>query len=100
MWVTKLQVYHKDCPIVNRAVKYNVSVLSYPHNHYMRDGKKYSTTVCKLIGYDLDSKEKYLTNLKKDKSITRLDISKDIFVYECELTEKGEDIVGKVSSKD
>lgn len=93
MWVTKLRLYHKDCPIVNRCVKFGVSVLSYPRSHYLRKGKKYATTVCKFVGYDEAKKKAFLEDLRKDKNISRLDVSGDIFVYEYGLGKEGEHVM-------
>ena len=93
MWTAKLKLYHKDCPIVNRAVKFGVSVISYPRSHYSRAGKKYATTVCKFVGYDQDKKKKFLEDLKRDPSISRLDVSGDVFVYEYDLGKEGEHVM-------
>ena len=93
MWTAKLKLYHKDCPIVNRAVKFGVSVLSYPRSHYSRKGKKYATTVCKFVGYDPEKKKKFLEDLKRDPNISRLDVSGDVFVYEYDLGKEGEHVM-------
>ncbi len=90
MWTAKLKLYHKDCPIVNRCVKFGVSVLSYPRSHYTKKGKKYATTVCKFVGYDGERKKQFLDDLKNDSNISRLDISGDVFVYEYNLGKPGE----------
>ncbi len=93
MWTAKLKLYHKDCPIVNRAVKFGVSVLSYPRSHYSRGSKKYATTVCKFVGYEDDKKKKFLEDLKRDPNISRLDVSGDVFVYEYDLGKEGEHVM-------
>ena len=93
MWTAKLKLYHKDCPIVNRAVKFGVSVLSYPRSHYSRKGKKYATTVCKFVGYNEEAKKRFLDDLRKDPHISRLDTSGDVFVYEYDLGKEGEHVM-------
>jgi len=93
MWFARLKLYHKDCPIVNRAVRFKVSVLSYPRSHYVRKGKKYATTVCKFVSHDEKQKQKFISDLRADKKISRLDVSGDMFVYEYELGGKGEHVM-------
>ena len=93
MWTAKLKLYHKDCPIVNRCVKFGVSVLSYPRSHYARTGKKYATTVCKFVGYQPEKKKAFLDDLRRDRSISRLDVSGDVFVYEYDLGKEGEHVM-------
>ena len=34
MWITKLKLMHKDCPIVTRCKKFKLIVLSYPSTWY------------------------------------------------------------------
>jgi predicted DNA binding protein len=93
MWIAKLKLYHKDCPIVNRAVKFNVSVISYPRSYYMRKKRKYATTVCKFVGYDETAKKKFLEDLKRDPRISRLDVSGNVFVYEYDLGREGQHVM-------
>ncbi|MDD5336986.1 MAG: helix-turn-helix domain-containing protein [Candidatus ainarchaeum sp.] len=93
MWVTKLKLYHKDCPIVNRCVKFGTSVLSYPRSHYRKAGNVYATTVCKIIGSEEAKKAQFLADLKKDRKISRLDVSGDVFVYEYNLGKTGEHVM-------
>lgn len=93
MWVARLRLYHRDCPIVNRAVRFGLSVLSYPRSHYVRKGKKYATTICKFVGYDNEKKKRFLDDLGKDPQISRLDVSGDVFVYEFALGKKGEHVM-------
>ena len=93
MWVAKLKLCHKDCPIVNRCVKFQITVLSYPRTPYSRKGRRYGSNVCKFVSYEEDKKKKYLQNLAKDQKITILDISGDVFVYEYDLGKKGEHVM-------
>ncbi|MDO8553883.1 MAG: helix-turn-helix domain-containing protein [Candidatus Micrarchaeota archaeon] len=93
MWTAKLKLFHRDCPIVTRCVKFGVSVLSYPRSHYVKKGKKYATTVCKFVGYEQEKKKQFIEDLKKDRSISRLDVSGDIFVYEYDLGKEGEHVM-------
>lgn len=92
MWQATLKLYHSDCPIVNRAVKFGVDVYSYPSNWYEKGGKKYVTTICFFEGEDAKKKENFLADLKADAHITKLEISGDIFTYEYELFEEGEHV--------
>ena len=93
MWTTKLKLYHKDCPIVNRCVKFGTTVLSYPRSHYRKKNREYATTICKIIGTDEQKKAAFLAELKKDKRLTRLDISGDMFIYEIDLGDEGEHVM-------
>lgn len=93
MWVTKLKLFHEDCPIVNRCGKFGITVLSYPRSHYKKKGVRYATTICKAIGTQEKINE-FLIDLKKDKKITRLEISGDVFMYEYNLgTKHGEHVM-------
>ncbi len=91
MWQAVLKLYHSDCPIVNRAVKFGVTVYSYPSTWYSQGNKKFVTTICFFHG-DEGMKEKFLADLKKDLHIKRLEVEGDVFTYEYELFEGGEHV--------
>ncbi|NQV09374.1 helix-turn-helix domain-containing protein [Candidatus Woesearchaeota archaeon] len=93
MWITKLQLRHEDCPIVNRCQKFNLIVLSYPSTWYEKKGIKYATTTCFFQGNDEEQKKKFIDDLRADRRITNLDVSGDIFTYEINLGEKGEHVM-------
>ncbi|MDD5253588.1 MAG: helix-turn-helix domain-containing protein [Candidatus Nanoarchaeia archaeon] len=93
MWITKLQLRHEDCPIVNRCQKFGIIVLSYPSAWYEKKGEKFSTTTCFFQSEDENKKKDFLINLRKDKRIVNLDISGDIFTYEINLGKKGEHVM-------
>lgn len=93
MWITKLQLYHSDCPIVNRCMKFNLVVLSYPSHWYSKGQKRFATTMCYFQGGEESKKKKFLRDLKSDKRITNLEIAGDIFTYEINLGEKGEHVM-------
>lgn len=93
MWTTKLQLKHRDCPIVNRCVKFNLIVLSYPSTWYEQNGKKFATTTCYFQSNDEAKKKKFIDDLRADKRISHLEISGDIFTYEINLGKEGEHVM-------
>ena len=93
MWITKLKLNHKDCPIVNRCKKFNLIVYSYPSTWYELKGKKFATTTCFFKSDDIKQKQKFFIDLKADKRITNLEISGDMFTYEIKLSGDGEHVM-------
>ena len=93
MWLTKLQLQHKDCPIVTRCRRFNVIVFSYPSTWYERRRSKYATTTCYFQSSEEAQKKKFLTDLKADKRITRLESAGDMFTYEINLGGEGEHVM-------
>ena len=93
MWITKLQLKHKDCPIVNRCIKFGVIILSYPTNWYERNGVKFATTTCYFQTSDETKKAGFIDDLKSDKRVTKLEASGDIFSYEINLGKRGEHVM-------
>ncbi len=93
MWITKLQLRHEDCPIVNRCQKFNMIVLSYPSTWYEKNGKKYATTTCFFHTGDEEQKKKFIDDLKADRRISQLEVSGDVFTYEIVLADDGEHVM-------
>lgn len=93
MWITKLQLQHKDCPIVTRCQKFKVIVLSYPSTWYARRERKFATTTCYFQSSDEAQKKRFLADLKADKRITHLEIAGDMFTYEINLGKEGEHVM-------
>ncbi|MBI2138574.1 helix-turn-helix domain-containing protein [Candidatus Woesearchaeota archaeon] len=93
MWVTKLKLRHDDCPIVTRCEKFHLIVYSYPSTWYSKNGFKYATTTCFFNSPNKSQKEKYLKDLSRDRRLTHLESSKDIFSYEIRLGRKGEHVM-------
>jgi predicted DNA binding protein len=93
MWITKLQLQHNDCPIVSRCKKYNLLVFSYPSTWYKKNNNKLATTTCYFQSENKNKKELFIKDLKADKRITNLEVSKDIFTYEINLKKQGEHVM-------
>lgn len=93
MFLAKLKLYHNDCPIVNRCVKFRTDVVSYPGNHYTKGGKEYVTTFCKFREADEEMRKKFLRDLKSDPQCTRLDVWGTNFLYEYALEAEGEHVM-------
>ncbi|MFH1409791.1 MAG: helix-turn-helix domain-containing protein [Nanoarchaeota archaeon] len=92
MWITKLQLKHEDCPIVNRCVKFKILVYSYPSTWYMEKKHTYATTTCYFQSVDEGKKKKFIADLKADRRITNIEISGDTFTYEINLGKEGEHV--------
>lgn len=93
MWITRLKLKHKDCPIVNRCEKFDLVVLSYPSVWYEKRGKKFATTICYFQSGDEKEKKRFLRDLRVDKRVTNLDVAGDIFTYEINLGKTGEHVM-------
>ena len=93
MWITKLQIKHEDCPIVNRCIKFGTTILSYPTNWYEKNGVKFATTTCYFQAADEEKKNKFIEDLKSDKGVTKVETSGDIFTYEINLGKYGEHVM-------
>ena len=79
MWITKLKLQHKDCPIVTRCKKFHLIVFSYPSTWYEKKDHKFATTTCYFQSQDEVKKKKFLVDLKADKRITQLEAAGDTF---------------------
>ena len=93
MWITKLKLKHQDCPIVNRCVKFNLIVFSYPSTWYEKKSKKFATTTCYFQSNDEKQKKKFIDDLKADRRISNLEVSGDVFTYEINLGTEGEHVM-------
>jgi predicted DNA binding protein len=93
MWITKLKLKHADCPIVNRCKKFHLLVYSYPSTWYEDKKQKYATTTCFFLSREDALKEKFLSDLKADKRITKVEVSGDMFTYEIKLASDGEHVM-------
>jgi len=93
MWITKLKLQHKDCPIVTRCKKFHLIVFSYPSTWYEKKDHKFATTTCYFQSQDEVKKKKFLVDLKADKRITQLEAAGDTFTYEINLGKKGEHVM-------
>ena len=93
MWITRLQLQHKDCPIVSRAKRFKVIVYSYPSTWYTKHGNKFATTTCYFQSQDEAKKKRFIKDLGSDKRITNLEVSGDIFTYEIDLGKQGEHVM-------
>lgn len=92
MWITKLQLRHEDCPIVNRCQKFQILVFSYPSTWYVENGHSYATTTCYFQSADEEKKKRFMADLKADRRLTNVEISGDAFTYEIDLGDKGEHV--------
>lgn len=91
MWILKLKLMHKDCHIVPRCKKFNVTTYAYPTSSYSRNGKKLLTAIHFIEGEEKNKKD-FFVDLKKDRRIRKLEVSGDIFTYEFELPSHGEHV--------
>ena len=93
MWVCRLQLKHRDCPIVNRCEKFKTIVLTYPATWYEEEGDKFSTNMSFFQSGDDSQKQKFLKDLESDDRIVNLNISSDTFTYEINLGNKGQHVM-------
>lgn len=78
MWYLKFKLKHSDCIISPLAEKYDLNIEFYPLGHYLKGDFVYTSAIHTVKGKD-DNIKKYLRDLKKDKRIQKIEISKVIF---------------------
>lgn len=93
MWITRLQLQHKDCPIVTRCQKFQILVYSYPSTWYSKKEHKFATTTCYFQSQDEGKKNRFIEDLRADRRITNLEVSGDVFTYEIDLGKQGEHVM-------
>ncbi|MEK6973088.1 MAG: helix-turn-helix domain-containing protein [archaeon] len=89
MWVAKLKINHKDCPIVSRAKKFNSNVLSHPGKYSQENGQSKVRMECKFLGNE-SARNAYYSDLKNDPKVLSFNSENDYFVYEYNLGQEGE----------
>jgi predicted DNA binding protein len=87
MWYLKFKLKHSDCIVAPLAEKYNLSIEFYPLGHYIQEGSVYTTAIHTVKGDEKNIKG-YLKELKKDKRIIRIEVSKSIFTLSKEKASK------------
>ena len=87
MWYLKFKVKHKDCIFSPLAKKYNLHIEFYPLGNY-RKGNYLFTPSFHTVKGDEKNIKKYLRELKKNKRIVEIEISKVIFTLTKERTDK------------
>ena len=93
MFLARFRLYHDDCPIVNRCVKFKTDVISFPGHHYTKNGKELVSTFCKFSEDDAKKQEAFLADLRKDPQCTSLDVWGGNFLYEYDLGKGGEHVM-------
>lgn len=81
MWDLKLVAFHKDCIFAGKTQDSDITLMGYPLGWYKRDGKVHF----KLVGFlkgDEESKKKFLSDLKRDRRIEKIDAFNDLFFTE------------------
>ncbi|MBI2129132.1 helix-turn-helix domain-containing protein [Candidatus Woesearchaeota archaeon] len=72
MWVAKFKIWHKNCLIRPRCVKYKVTDFVYLINSWTEKNKFYYTELHILQGKE-ENKKKFIRDLKKEESIKKLE---------------------------
>lgn len=72
MWVAKFKIWHKNCLLRPRCVKYQVTDFVYLINSWTEKKKFYYTELHILQGKE-ENKRKFIRDLKKEKSIKKLE---------------------------
>ncbi|MFH1391836.1 MAG: helix-turn-helix domain-containing protein [Candidatus Diapherotrites archaeon] len=93
MFLGGFKLYHDDCPIVNRCVKFGTDVISYPGHHYKKNNVEFTSTFCKFRDADKGLQRKFLSDLRKDPECKKLDVWGDNFFYEYSLGTHGEHVM-------
>lgn len=72
MWIAKFRIWHKNCLLRPLCVKYQVTDLVYLINSWKEKKRFYYTELHILQGLE-ENKRKFIKDLKKQKSIKRLE---------------------------
>jgi predicted DNA binding protein len=84
MWVAKVKLLDENCIFAVKNKKHGLQSYEQTLTHYEK-GKSYFFMSSHILIGSIESKEKYLTELRKDKRVKRLDTNGDLTV---ELIEK------------
>ncbi|MBS3137184.1 helix-turn-helix domain-containing protein [Candidatus Woesearchaeota archaeon] len=72
MWVAKFKIWHKNCLLRPRCIKYQITDFVYLINSWTEKKKFYYTELHILQGKE-ENKRKFIRDLKKEKSINKLE---------------------------
>ena len=78
MWYLKFKIKHSDCVLAPLVEKYGLQVEFYPLGHYILGNYVYTSAIQTVKGDEGDIKN-YIRDLKKDKRIQKIEVSKVIF---------------------
>ena len=72
MWVAKFRIWHKNCLLRPRCIKYRITDLVYLINSWKEKNKFYYTELHILQGIE-ENKKKFIKDLKKERSIKKIE---------------------------
>jgi len=72
MWIAKFKIWHKNCLLRTRCVKYQITDFVYLINSWKEKNKFYYTELHILQGTE-ENKRKFIRDLKKEKAIKKLE---------------------------
>ncbi len=72
MWIARFKIWHKNCLLRPRCVKYRITDLVYLINSW-KDKKKFYYTELHILQGTEENKKKFIWDLKKEKSIKKLE---------------------------
>ena len=72
MWIAKFKIWHKNCLLRPRCIKYQITDLVYLINSWKEKNKFYYTELHILQGTE-ENKKKFIKDLKKEKSIQKIE---------------------------
>ncbi len=72
MWVAKFKIWHKNCLLRPKCVKYDVTDFVYLINSWSEKNKFYYTELHILQGKE-ENKKKFIKALKREKSVVKLE---------------------------
>lgn len=77
MWLAKVKLLDKNCIFATRNKKFNLQSYEQTLTHYKK-GKSYFFMSTHLLVGSLESKKKYINDLRKDKRVKELDVNGDL----------------------
>ncbi len=79
MWVLKFKLVDKNCIWATRCKKFNVHDYQYPLSFYKTEGGL-ALVMYHILGGENAAKKKFISDVKKDERIKRLEIKKDFVI--------------------
>jgi predicted DNA binding protein len=73
MWVGKFKIKHKEDWVSPKTEQYNVSVIGFPLNSFIKNKRNFHTSIIFLRGEEKDKKA-FISSLKKEPEVKKLKI--------------------------
>jgi predicted DNA binding protein len=80
LWVAKIKYWHKGSLAIPYAKKYNITMLAFPMNTYIRGGQYHLTSGHIILG-EQKNIQRYFNEIKKHPKLKNVEISGNFIMY-------------------